>query len=180
MILTLKKHTLSALLTKALYFAILLVSFSSCKEENTNPYILTPEQIEAQKVIDEETIRKYFRANNVDTTKVVRTNSGLYILTKKQGHGDLIVAGQRADIHYVGKNVNNDVFDSSYWRGDALSVLVGSGQVIKGWDEALQLMRSGEEANIYIPSYLGYGFYGSGSIPPNAVLIFNLEVMQVR
>lgn len=158
---------------------VVLVSFSSCKEE-TNPYYITPEQIEAQKKIDEETIRKYFRANNVDTTKVVRLNSGLYILTKKAGEGDVIKAGQYAEVNYIGRNVSNDVFDSSFRSGKPFSVLVGAGQVIKGWDEGLQQMRKGEEANLYIPSYLGYGMYGSGSIPPNSVLIFEIDVLQVR
>ncbi|PVY44015.1 FKBP-type peptidyl-prolyl cis-trans isomerase [Pontibacter virosus] len=174
-----KKQYLSTWLAKVLFFLVVLVSFSSCKEE-TNPYYITPEQIEAQKKIDEETIRKYFRANNVDTTKVVRLNSGLYILTKKAGEGDVIKAGQYAEVNYIGRNVSNDVFDSSFRSGKPFSVLVGAGQVIKGWDEGLQQMRKGEEANLYIPSYLGYGMYGSGSIPPNSVLIFEIDVLQVR
>lgn len=178
--LTLKKQKLSLWFTKAFFLFIVLVSFASCKEDNRNPYFVTPEQIEAQKKIDEETIRKYFRANNVDTTKVVRLNSGLYILTKKAGEGDLIKPRQYAEVNYIGRNISNDVFDSSFRSGKPFSVLVGAGQVIKGWDEGLQHMRQGEEANLYIPSYLGYGYYGSGSIPPNSVLIFEIDVLQVR
>ncbi|GGG07304.1 peptidyl-prolyl cis-trans isomerase [Pontibacter amylolyticus] len=156
-----------------------MVSFASCKED-TPSYYITPEQIEAQKKLDEETIRKYFRANNVDTTKVVRLNSGIYILTKKAGEGDVIKAGQYAEVNYIGRNVSNDVFDSSFRTGKTFSVLVGAGQVIKGWDEGLQHMRKGEEANLYIPSYMGYGMYGSNSIPPNSVLIFEIDVLNVR
>lgn len=174
------KQKLSTWFAKALFLFVVVVSFSSCKEENKNPYYITPEQIEAQKKIDEETIRKYFRANNVDTTKVVRLNSGLYILTKKAGEGDVIKPGQYAEVNYIGRNVSNDVFDSSFRSGKTFSVLVGAGQVIKGWDEGLQQLRKGEEANLYIPSYLGYGMYGSGSIPPNSVLIFEIDVLNVR
>lgn len=178
--LTHKKQKLSIWLAKALFLFVVLVSFASCKEENKNPYYVTPEQIEAQKKIDEETIRKYFRTNNVDTTKVVRLNSGLYILTKKAGEGDVIKPGQYAEVNYIGRNVSNDVFDSSFRSGKPFSVLVGAGQVIKGWDEGLQHLRKGEEANLYIPSYLGYGYYGSNSIPPNSVLIFEIDVLNVR
>ncbi|PKV66832.1 FKBP-type peptidyl-prolyl cis-trans isomerase [Pontibacter ramchanderi] len=178
--LTNPKQKLSAWFVKALFLLVVVASFSSCKEDNENPYYVTPEQVEAQKKLDEQTIRKYFRANNVDTTKVVRLNSGLYILTKKAGEGNVIKAGQYAEVNYVGRNVSNDVFDSSFRAGKPFSVLVGAGQVIKGWDEGLQQMRKGEEANLYIPSYLGYGMYGSGNIPPNSVLIFEIDVLNVR
>ena len=179
--LTHKKQKLSTWSAKALFLFVALVSFASCKDDAPSYYI-TPEQIEAQKKLDEETIRKYFRVNNVDTTKVVRLNSGLYILTKKEGEGDKIKPGQYAEVNYVGMNVNNDVFDSSFRAGKSYTVLVGAvpKQVIAGWDEGLQQMRKGEEANLYIPSYLGYGMYGSGSIPPNSVLIFEIDVLQVR
>ncbi|MDO6389309.1 FKBP-type peptidyl-prolyl cis-trans isomerase [Pontibacter sp. BT731] len=180
MTLTHQKQKLSTLLVKALFLFVTLVSFASCKEENKNPYYITPEQVEAQKKLDEQTIRKYFRANAVDTTKVVRLNSGIYILTKKAGEGDVIKAGQYAEVNYIGRNVSNDVFDSSFRTGKPFSVLVGAGQVIKGWDEGLQQMRKGEEANLYIPSHLGYGMYGSGNIPPNSVLIFEIDVLNVR
>ncbi|MCP2042577.1 FKBP-type peptidyl-prolyl cis-trans isomerase [Pontibacter sp. HSC-36F09] len=178
--LTHPKQKLSTWFAKALFLFVVVVSFSSCKEENENPYYITPEQIEAQKKVDEETIRKYFRANNVDTTKVVRLNSGIYILTKKEGEGDLIKPGKYAEVHYIGRHINNVAFDNSYTRGNSLSVLVGAGQVIKGWDEGLQHMRKGEQANLYIPSYMGYGMYGSNSIPPNSVLIFEIDVLNVR
>lgn len=177
--LTHPKQKLSTWFAKALFLFVIMVSFASCKDDAPSYYI-TPEQIEAQKKLDEETIRKYFRTNNVDTTKVVRLNSGIYILTKKAGEGDVIKAGQYAEVNYIGRNVSNDVFDSSFRTGKTFSVLVGAGQVIKGWDEGLQHMRKGEEANLYIPSYMGYGMYGSNSIPPNSVLIFEIDVLNVR
>lgn len=181
--LIIKSQSMKGLFTKALFFLILLASFSACKEkEYQNPYYQTPEQREAQKLTDEKVIRKYFRDNNVDTTQVVRTNSGLYYLQKKQGQGDLVKAGQRVDVHYIGKNIYNQTFDSSYPRGQAFSFVVGATplEVIAGWDEGLRLMRKGEEAQLFIPSYLAYGYYGSGSIPPNSVLVFSIEVLNVR
>jgi FKBP-type peptidyl-prolyl cis-trans isomerase len=178
--LTHKKQKLSTLLVKALSFFVVLISFSACKQENTNPYYITPEQIEAQKKFDEETIRKYFRANNVDTTQVVRTNSGLYYLQVKEGEGEKVKAGQQVKVHYIGKDIFGRKFDSSYDRGDGFTFVVGSGQVIQGWDEGLQLMKQGEAAFLYIPSYLGYGYRGSQSIAPNSVLVFEIDVLNVR
>ncbi|MDX5419302.1 MAG: FKBP-type peptidyl-prolyl cis-trans isomerase [Hymenobacteraceae bacterium] len=179
--LTIKSKALSGLLAKALLFFVIMVSFAACKEQEfQSPYYQTPEQREEQKKIDEETIRKYFRANNVDTTAVQRTNSGLYHLTLEAGNGDLVKAGQRAEVHYIGWTVNGYKFDSSYERGQSFSFVVGAGSVIKGWDEGLQLMRVGETAKLFIPSYLGYGFYGSNSIPPNSVLIFEIKVLGAR
>jgi FKBP-type peptidyl-prolyl cis-trans isomerase len=179
--LIIKSQTIKGLLAKACFFFAIVVSFSACKEQEfRNPYMQTPEQREAQKQIDEQVIRKYFRDNNVDTTKVVRTNSGLYHLTVTEGEGNLIKAGQQVAVHYIGKNIFNQTFDSSYPRGNSFSFIVGAGQVIKGWDEGLQLMKVGERANLYIPSYLAYGFMGSSSIPPNAVLIFEIDVLSAK
>jgi len=179
--LSIKSQSMHSLLAKAIFFFAMVALFATCKEqEYVNPYYQTPEQVEAQKKADEETIRKYFRANNVDTTKVERTNSGIYHLTTKAGEGDLIKVGQQVEVHYIGRFVNNQKFDSSYDRANPLVFRVGANQVIKGWDEGMQLMRAGEEGILYIPSYLAYGFYGSGSVPPNAVLVFDIKVLSVK
>jgi FKBP-type peptidyl-prolyl cis-trans isomerase len=176
-----KSKAINSLLAKALLLFVMLVSFAACKEqEYQNPYFQTPEQREAQKKIDEETIRKYFRAHNVDTTAVERTSSGLYRLTLEEGKGDLVKDGQRAEVHYIGWTVNGYKFDSSYDRGNSFSFVVGTQSVIGGWDEGLQLMRVGEKAMLYIPSYLGYGYRGGGSIPPNSVLVFEIKVLSAR
>jgi peptidylprolyl isomerase len=181
--LSIKSQSMHSLLAKAIFFFAIVALFSACKEqEYVSPYYQTPEQVEAQKKADEETIRKYFRANNVDTTKVTRTNSGLYHLTTKAGEGDLIKAGQQVTVHYIGKFVNNQTFDNSYSRANPIVFTVGVNplEVIKGWDEGMRLMRAGEEGFLYIPSYLAYGYYGSGSVPPNTVLIFDIKVLSVK
>ncbi|WP_187262589.1 FKBP-type peptidyl-prolyl cis-trans isomerase [Pontibacter beigongshangensis] len=164
------------ILSKALFLLLVAASFSACKEPK-NPYVF---DTEGQKLKDELVIRQYFRANNVDTTKVVRTESGLYYLNVTPGTGDLIKAGEIADVHYIGTNIWGNEFDNSYNRGSSFSVTVGAGRVIKGWDEGLQLMKVGEEARLFVPSHLGYGPRGSGSIPGNSILIFDMKVLRKR
>ncbi|WP_242920971.1 FKBP-type peptidyl-prolyl cis-trans isomerase [Pontibacter liquoris] len=163
-------------LLKALLFLVLSVSFASCGD-TVDPYTF---DVEGQKKLDEQTIRQYFRLNKVDTTAVVRTSSGLYYLNDVPGTGVQIKAGDEVEVHYIGKFVNNATFDSSYDRGDSFSFVVGAGQVIKGWDEGLQLMKVGEEAHLFIPSHLGYGPRGRGSVPPSAVLIFEIKAISVK
>ncbi|WP_018476744.1 FKBP-type peptidyl-prolyl cis-trans isomerase [Pontibacter roseus] len=178
-----KTQHLPGLLAKAMFFFAILASLSACKEQEfENPYYQTPEQMEEQKRTDEKVIRKYFRDNNVDTTAVQRTNSGLYHLTTTPGQGDLIKVGQQVTVHYIGKFVNKVTFDNSYSRANPIVFKVGAIplEVIQGWDEGMQLMRAGEEAFLFIPSYLAYGYYGKGSIPPNSVLIFEIKVLSAK
>ncbi|MFT2007242.1 FKBP-type peptidyl-prolyl cis-trans isomerase [Pontibacter sp. 13R65] len=168
-----------SILLKALFFLLVAASFSACKEPQ-NPYVF---DTEGQKIKDEQVIRQYFRANNVDTTKVVRTESGLYYLNITPGTGDLLKVGDIADVHYIGRNIYGNEFDNSYNRGSSFSVTVGAtgpNGVIQGWNEGLQLMKPGEEAFLYIPSHLGYGPRGYSSIPGNAVLIFEMKVLRKR
>jgi peptidylprolyl isomerase len=176
-----KSQSWSSWLAKALLFFVIVVSFASCKEEEyRSPYFQTDEQREEQKRTDEKLIRKYFRDNNIDTTKVVRTNSGLYHLTKTPGTGVKVEAHQLVEVHYIGRNLYGQKFDSSYDRGKSFTFKVGAEQVIKGWDEGIKLMQVGEEGFLFVPSYLGYGYTGSGSIPPNSVLIFEIKVLSVK
>lgn len=165
--------TKSSNLLKVLLFVIVAVSFSACGDDSDNNFFF---DAEAQKQIDEKVIRQYFRNNNVDTTAVERTSSGLYYLEIAPGTGAAIETGDLVEVMYIGKLTNGFKFDSSYDRGNAFTFTVGAQQVIKGWDEGLPLMKVGEEARLFIPSHLGYGLRGSGSIPPNSVLIFDIKV----
>ena len=81
-------------------------------------------------------------------------------------------------VHYRGTLIDGTEFDSSYKRGEPISFPLGN--VIKGWTEGLQLMKPGGKARLTIPSELGYGPGGVGNIPPNAVLVFDVELIEVK
>ena len=111
----------------------------------------------------------------------VKTASGLKYVDQVVGTGDVAVAGQTASVHYTGWLENGTKFDSSVDRGQPFSFPLGAGRVIKGWDEGVQGMKVGGKRKLTIPSDLGYGSRGAGGvIPPNATLIFDVELLGVR
>ena len=165
------KRTLTAFI---LFFAILNI-FSACQEERVNPYDPV-----AQAEADEKLIKEFI-AKDTTIKNPVRTGSGLYYIKKTAGSGPQIKAGDKVKVHYIGKFLNGETFESSYSGGRPLEITkVGSGQVIKGWDEGLQLMQEGETARFYIPSGLAYGPSASGKIPSNTCLIFDITVLDVN
>ncbi|MCA9689375.1 MAG: FKBP-type peptidyl-prolyl cis-trans isomerase [Nannocystaceae bacterium] len=96
------------------------------------------------------------------------------------GGGDEAKAGQRVDVHYTGWLVSGQKFDSSLDRGRPFSFKLGRRQVIQGWDEGVAGMRVGGKRRLTIPPHLGYGARGAaGVIPPNATLIFEVELLAV-
>jgi FKBP-type peptidyl-prolyl cis-trans isomerase len=111
----------------------------------------------------------------------VTTASGLtYIITQK-GTGAQLKAGDTVIVHYTGLLTSGKMFDSSLDRGEPLSFQLGAGKVIKGWDEALQKLRVGDRATLIIPPAIGYGSRGAGGvIPPDATLIFIVEIVGVQ
>lgn len=110
--------------------------------------------------------------------ELVTSPSGLKYVVTADGKGDKPKPGTDIKAHYTGKLVNGMVFDSSVERGEPLEFTVGVGQVIAGWDEALVDMRKGEKRVLIIPPQLGYGASGAGGvIPPNATLIFEVEMV---
>ena len=112
--------------------------------------------------------------------QAVTTRSGLtYIITKK-GDGARIKAGDEVIVNYTGLLTNGKKFDSSLDRGETLSFRVGAGRVIKGWDEGLQKLRIGDHATLIIPASIAYGSRGVGDIPPDATLVFIIEVIGVK
>ena len=97
------------------------------------------------------------------------------------GDGATAAAGQSVSVHYTGWLTNGQKFDSSVDRGQPFSFPLGAGRVIKGWDEGVQGMKVGGKRKLTIPSELGYGSRGAGgAIPPNATLIFDVELLGVR
>jgi len=109
------------------------------------------------------------------------TASGLKIEELKQGDGDVAVAGKTVSVHYTGWLTNGTKFDSSKDRKQPFEFPLGGGRVIKGWDEGVQGMKVGGIRKLTIPSSLGYGSRGAGGvIPPDATLVFEVELLKVR
>lgn len=108
------------------------------------------------------------------------TESGLRYQILQKGTGKQAEKGKTVSVHYKGQLADGTVFDSSYKRKQPLEFPVGVGQVIPGWDEGIQLLHVGDKARLVIPSDLGYGSRGAGGvIPPDAILIFDVELMGV-
>ncbi len=118
-----------------------------------------------------------FLAENASKEGVVTTDSGLQYLVLTEGNGAQPGANSRVKVHYEGRLADGTVFDSSYQRGQPAEF--GLNQVISGWTEGLQLMKTGGKSRLFIPPELGYGPGGTGSIPPNAALVFDVELIEI-
>lgn len=108
------------------------------------------------------------------------TESGLTYILTKQGDGAQAEAGQTVSVHYTGLLTNGQLFDSSVERGAPIEFPLGQGHVIKGWDEGIAKMQVGGQAILVIPPELGYGAGGVGPIPPNATLVFVVELVDAK
>jgi FKBP-type peptidyl-prolyl cis-trans isomerase len=108
-------------------------------------------------------------------------DSGLRYLDHVIGDGDAIELGQEAIVHYSGYLADGTKFDSSHDRGQPFSFPLGQGRVIKGWDEGVVGMKKGGKRTLIIPPELGYGERGAGGvIPPNAMLMFEVELVDIH
>ncbi|MDB9961580.1 peptidylprolyl isomerase [Oceanihabitans sp.] len=110
-----------------------------------------------------------------------KTESGLRYKILQDGEGVKAEKGKTVSVHYKGQLPDGTVFDSSYKRKEPIEFPLGMGQVIPGWDEGVQLLKVGDKARFVIPSDLAYGSQGAGGvIPPNATLVFDVELMDVK
>ncbi|TMU57242.1 peptidylprolyl isomerase [Flagellimonas algicola] len=110
-----------------------------------------------------------------------KTDSGLRFKMIQEGSGAKAEKGKTVSVHYEGSLTNGQVFDSSYSRNQPIDFTLGVGQVIPGWDEGIGLLKVGDKARFVIPSNLAYGSAGAGGvIPPDATLIFDVELMNVK
>lgn len=110
----------------------------------------------------------------------IKTPSGLVIEELLVGGGAAAAVGQKVSVHYTGWLTDGKKFDSSKDRGDPFVFPLGRGQVIKGWDEGVAGMKVGGKRKLTIPPGLGYGARGAGGvIPPNATLVFEVELLSV-
>ncbi len=155
-------------------FVIKMVSAISMEEKK-----LADAKIAAESIGKEDKlIQEYIIKNNLKATK---TASGLNYVQTKAGTGTRAEKGKTVSVHYTGMLLDGTKFDSSVDRGQPFEFGLGAGQVIAGWDEGIALMSVGEKGSLLIPSALGYGPRGAGgSIPPNATLIFEVELLEVK
>lgn len=135
-------------------------------------YFLSQKNIEEQK------------SNNMEQTAEVNQGQdekqGLKIETLKQGSGEEVKKNDVIAVHYTGRLEDGTKFDSSLDRGEPFTFTLGIGQVIKGWDLGVLGMKIGEKRQLTIPPELGYGAGGIGPIPPNATLIFEIELLSIN
>lgn len=157
------KFRFFTILFSVIFFSITTISCSDDEEDS---------RIEAEKV----QLENYLTLNKITQTP---KESGLYYIETQAGTGDNAETGKRVSVHYVGKFLNGDIFDSSRERNEPFHFQLGQGRVIEGWDEGLTYMKKGEKATFIIPSKLAYKDRGAGSIPPYTTLIFEVELLDI-
>ncbi|MCF8365232.1 MAG: FKBP-type peptidyl-prolyl cis-trans isomerase [Bacteroidales bacterium] len=122
-------------------------------------------------------ILNYVNKNNIATPP---TETGLYVITEEEGNGPKPQKGDKVKVHYTGYLLDGTKFDSSVDRGQPFEFPLGTGRVIKGWDEGIASLNVGSKAKLIIPSSLGYGDRGAGEIiKPYSTLIFDVELLDI-
>ena len=135
-------------------------------------------KLEKEAEIKSENAKKAIEELKKGTTV---TKSGLAYKITKKGSGPKAEAGKTVSVHYTGKLTDGTKFDSSYDRNQPIDFPLGEGRVIKGWDEGIALLNVGSKATFIIPPDLAYGARGAGGvIPPNATLIFEVELVNIK
>jgi len=136
------------------------------------------EFIKQRKKEEDDILLQYVKENHKD----IRANiSGLYIIVQKQGNGKKAEYGDKLFVNYIGKFLNEEIFDSSYDRNEPIEFTLGKLQVIKGWEEGFFGMKEGTKAKFIIPSHLAYGKKGYGKIiPAYSSLIFEVELIKIK
>lgn len=138
---------------------------------------------EKQKGIDVKTIESYVTKNGL-ADKAQKTQSGVYYVVTQPAAGPTPNQGDVVSVHYTGKLLDGKVFDGSrinpQAQGRPLQFPIGVGQVIPGWDEGIMKLHKGEKATLVIPSVMAYGPRGNQGIPPNSVLVFDVELVDIQ
>ncbi len=176
------------------FYSLLIAGLMSCQEgeEQSKGDAVTEEiTTEATAAPDEEATdallgtpveqdsSKLLLTRNYEVGDTIVSPSGLKLILKEKGNGAQANAGDKVSVHYAGRFPDGKEFDNSFKRGQPIPFTLGRRQVIPGWDEGIAMMRVGDKATLLIPSKLGYGPQGRGSIPPNADLIFEVELVDV-
>ncbi len=162
------------------YDAAKIFSEGKGKIKENNKAIIAKIEADKKKKEEEFAANQNKLAEEMKST-MQKTPSGLYYKITKTTDGIAPKAGDQVSVHYAGKLIDGTEFDSSFKRNQPIEIPIGVGQVIKGWDEGIMLLKEGETATLLIPSELGYGANGAGGvIPPNAWLIFDVELVKVN
>jgi peptidylprolyl isomerase len=170
---------------------IFYLSNQGASNQNQNPIDLIPTLFPSSQVTptlaqqNSAIITPPAQVQGVATTganmdNFVTTPSGLKILDEKVGEGNAVKSGDTVTVNYLGTLENGTKFDSSYDRNAPFTTQIGVGQVIKGWDEGIVGMKVGGKRKLVVPSDLGYGAQGMGSIPPNSTLLFEVELVSFK
>ncbi|MBL30553.1 MAG: peptidylprolyl isomerase [Flavobacteriaceae bacterium] len=134
-----------------------------------------------QKIKRQNKIKNQKKILDSLSSGMIKTNSGLKYSILKKVAGKKVKKGDLVSVHYKGMLLDGTIFDSSYNRNQPLDFTYGVGQVIPGWDEGIGLLNEGESAKLIIPSELAYGERGAGNvIPPNSILIFEVELVKIN
>lgn len=153
---------------------------SNQKPPSDNQLNLNPTPLPTNGIITPEATQDN-QMQKLDINTFQASSSGLRIKDEIIGTGKEVKSGDTVTVNYLGTLANGTKFDSSYDRGQPFETQIGVGRVIKGWDEGIVGMRVGGKRILIIPPDLGYGAQGAGqSIPPNSILIFQVEVLGVK
>ncbi len=173
---------------KSLKYAITLANVQS-KEEYDAAKIKEQQEKQAAAAVYQEQekavadklagILKDYKSG-ANKANIKTTDSGLKYLVLEEGKGAQAAAGKGVDVMYYGMLTNGQEFDNSFKRGQPFSFPLGQGQVIRGWDEGIALLKEGSKAVLFIPSELGYGAEGNAAIPANSELVFYVELQKVK
>ena len=131
-------------------------------------------QLSERKELEASDIEEYLQKH----PDLKQQTTGVYLKTVKKGTGDKVEPLQTVKVHYTGRFVDGQVFDSSVERGEPFTFTVGAGQVIPGWDATVSNMKVGDKVTVLIPSDLAYG-EGTRGIPPYTPLVFDIELLEV-
>jgi FKBP-type peptidyl-prolyl cis-trans isomerase FkpA len=129
---------------------------------------------------EEQVAREYAPELNVDLDRMERADGGLYYEDVVEGTGEEAESGRTVVVHYTGWLPDGTQFDSSRDRAQPFETMIGMGHVIRGWDEGIPGMREGGQRRLVIPYGMAYGPAGRGAIPPEATLVFDVELLEVR
>lgn len=173
--------SLGVVLTCLVILVVAVIFNGSSKQQAIAQELNNRPQIAINETIQESTHPSTEEnTTNMTTENMMTTESGLQYIDLVEGKGATPQTGQNVTVHYTGTLEDGSKFDSSRDRNRPFTFKIGVGQVIKGWDEGVATMKVGGRRQLVIPSALGYGERGAGGvIPPNATLIFDVELLSI-